>query len=116
MTFSKFVAGQKLTSADLNERLANWVKFDGDPVTIEGDHNVASISDLGVGDYQINWEDDFANVNYAVCVSATIPGVGPARCNPKTFNTASAVIGTFDGSNSLVDTDRICVIAFGDKT
>ena len=116
MAFSKFTAGQKLTSAQLNERLPGWVKFDGDPVTVEDSHNVASISDLGVGNYQINWDDDFANTTYAAVMNATNPGVGPARCNPVVFATASTVFTCYTAADLLADVDRACVIAFGART
>ena len=46
-----------------------WVNGDGSPVVIRGSGNVSSITDLGVGYYQINFTTAMEDANY--CVSAT---------------------------------------------
>jgi len=47
-----------------------WVHFDGTgTVAIKDSHNVSSITDNGTGDYDINFMDDFVDVNYAPIAS-----------------------------------------------
>ena len=46
-----------------------WVNGDGSPVVIRGSGNVSSITDLGVGYYQINFTTAMEDANY--CASAT---------------------------------------------
>ena len=46
-----------------------WVNGDGSPVVIRGSGNVSSITDLGVGYYQINFATAMEDTNY--CVTAT---------------------------------------------
>ena len=43
-----------------------WVNFNGTgTVSIRGSLNISSITDMGVGDYQLNFSDSLANGNFA---------------------------------------------------
>ena len=51
-----------------------WINFTGQgTITIRDSYNVASIVDNGTGDYDINWDTDFADVNYAASVTVDGP-------------------------------------------
>ena len=48
-----------------------WVNFNGTgTVAIRDSFNVSSITDNGTGDYTVNWGTDFADANYAACITA----------------------------------------------
>lgn len=56
----------------LDKRMASaWVNFNGTgTVAINGAHNVASITDLGTGNYFINFAAAMANTGFALAGSA----------------------------------------------
>lgn len=127
----------KFVSPGLQQRhpsaAKGWVVFDassGSPV-IGAYYNleaVTPITDNGVGDFTINWAQDFAGGNYT-CVCQ----VGPsATNNPGLVNGGAGVSGAqivqqaptagayriavFNhGYSAFVDNKRIEVIAFGDQ-
>ncbi len=53
-----------------NYKCRAWVNFDGTgTVAIRGAGNVSSITDIGTGDYSVNFTTALDNANYAVCGS-----------------------------------------------
>ena len=84
-----------------------WVNFDGTgTVAIRDSHNVSSITDLGLGRYQVNFSSAMANANYSVVVGGgdTAPGTGEGM-QTMAYNilTTSASISswTYNGSGYL---------------
>lgn len=48
-----------------------WVNFNGEgTVSIRGDHNVSTVTDLGVGRYRVNYSSSLANANYSAVSTA----------------------------------------------
>ena len=66
-----------------------WVNFNGvGTVAIRAAGNVSSITDVGTGNYTVNFTTAFSDTNYAMlgtCEPSTVPGVG---------NTFYTVIGS----------------------
>jgi hypothetical protein len=57
-----------------NEKIfmSAFVNFDGDPVTINGDKNVSSITDSGTGNFKINFDTNMSSTAYgAAAISAS---------------------------------------------
>lgn len=58
-----------------------WVNFDGTGVvSIRDSLNVSSISDVGTGQYYINYSNAFEASNYQASQAASTPGVANAIC------------------------------------
>lgn len=65
-----------------------WVAFNGTgTVAIRASGNVSSITDVGVGQYTVNYTTAFADINYAVCASCSSNGAA-ALATP-TLNSTS---------------------------
>ena len=62
------------TSAEIySGRAKAWVNFNGEgTVGIRDDFNVNTITDLGTGEYRVNWSTSFANANYCVVTGNSI--------------------------------------------
>ena len=93
-----------------------WVNFNGtSTVAIRDSENVSSISDLGTGNYQINFATAMANTNYAIACSASDGGItnSDTFVNPYNFTTAAVKIGTNNNSGSLSDRGFTSVLAMG---
>ncbi|KKL20002.1 hypothetical protein LCGC14_2459840, partial [marine sediment metagenome] len=104
-----------------------WINFDGqNTIAIRDSFNVSGITDRGTGYYQITWNTDFADVNYAVSISATQgtgAGVNMASCGihptSSLYLVGSMRIVT-EWANNVgnavrFDRDIICVTAFGNQ-
>jgi len=95
-----------------------WVHFDGDNFSMERQYNVSSVTDLGTGDYQISWDDDFSNNQYALVGSVSssnlISGDGHGVFYIMSQNNGSARVKIFseDNGNAVMDKDIVNVIAF----
>lgn len=88
-----------------------WIALDGTgAIAIDGSFNVSSIVDQGVGEYDVNWDRDFANINYALAVTGVT--------NQASFvNVAvgSVRISTSSSDGTAADASRVCAIAIGDQ-
>jgi hypothetical protein len=90
-----------------------WINMTGTGVIVINDsYNVSGIVDLGVGNYTIAWDTDFANINYVVA------GIVDNAHNisiddPLTVGALS--IFTRDLVGTLVDKALITIIAIGDQ-
>lgn len=59
---------KELEEITVDSVVKGWIQFNGTgTIAIQDSFNVASISDEGTGDYDIIWDTDFANDDYA-CV------------------------------------------------
>src|SRR5262249_164014 len=46
-----------------------WIVFDGTgTVAIKKSYNVSSLTDVGTGDWRVNWDADFDSADYAVAI------------------------------------------------
>lgn len=88
-----------------------WINLDGTgTITIIDSFNVTSIVDNGTGDYTINWDVDFDNADYSSNVNSN-----QLNALLGTQLAASLIVFTKDGSFSPIDSDLVCVQAFGDN-
>jgi hypothetical protein len=83
-----------------------WVNFNGTgTAAIRASYNVASITDNGTGNYNVNFTTAMPDANYsAVCGDANSGGVGSIQftgCIAKTTTTAQVVTNAQDVS--LID-------------
>lgn len=98
-----------------------WVQFNGTgTIAIDASHNVDSISDGGTGQYTVNWDTDFASVDYCVTLSCDVAQsgeraiVGERATNLKTAGALHInVVNSVD--NALIDTVSVYVAAFGSQ-
>jgi len=95
-----------------------WVRFNGTgTIAINGSYNVASITDIGTGNYQINVDDDFSAADYCLLASAANNGTrNYTDCASNAANTAGVLrVITSNQSGTLADSDLVCAAAFGDQ-
>ncbi len=96
-----------------------WVNFNGtETVAIRSAHNVSSITDLGVGIYQVNFATPMANANYcalAQSVRSTTAQIQYQATVNDYLTTSLTVRTAADGTTSHSPTDNIvvCVAVFG---
>ncbi len=99
-----------------------WVNMNGEgAISIFDSHNVASIVDISLGRYDINFTTSFANNNYAVFVTGGDRTSDVAAAdNDWSYNevtTSSVRIRSEDdqggGGTSPQDVETICAIGFG---
>lgn len=77
-----------------------WVNFNGTgTVAIRDSFNVSSITDNGVGDYTVNFDQDMPNANYVVVAGSNIE---TSQHNTSTTTPSS---GYLVGSVNLVHTE-----------
>jgi hypothetical protein len=99
VTASKLNGSQSGTAPIYGARA--WVYFTGDtPVTIRAGGNVSSITDLGVGDYQVNFINAMQDTQYTVSGSAA---------NGQILGTdIGRLFGEFGGSSRITVACRVC--------
>ena len=91
--------------------IKGWIQFDGTGViAIQGSFNVASIDDEGVGLYQVNWDTNFANIDYS-CVW------GGESFELRMLNYAVGAIdlSCLDEAANPRDSSNVNLIAIGDQ-
>ena len=92
-----------------------WVNFNGTgTVAINGNGNVSSITDNGVGDYTVNFTTAMSDTNYSVVATkqntATNVSSGIAEITANRA-TSSVRITTFENANST-DSNNVSVAVF----
>jgi hypothetical protein len=91
-----------------------WVNFNGTgTVAIRGSFNVTSITDLGTGDYRVNFTNALPDANYSVVGSTGLGGNTRnllALAGASSQTSSSATVRTLD--TTLVDMDIVCVSIF----
>jgi hypothetical protein len=94
-----------------------WVNFNGTgTVAIRDSYNVSSITDNGVGDYDINFTNNMSDANYSASFGANYPGAeNSVTFGEKTIlDRAVGYIGTNCIVNtSLADLSSLSVQIFG---
>ncbi len=96
-----------------------WINFNGTGViAIRDSFNVSSIVDNGAGDYTINWDTDFANVDYSWTFGATNfgsttdPIVWGSIGTAQTAASLSILTGSSSGGTAG-DISHVLIQAFG---
>lgn len=95
-----------------------WVNFNGTgTVAIRSSYNVSSITDLGVGKYQVNFAAPLPDANYVVAGTHRPGAVGSVGLNPdnlQNMKTTSFDIETTGGTPAaLVDPLYVGIVVFG---
>jgi hypothetical protein len=110
---SAAITGTKISN--LNDAKA-WVNFNGTgTVAIRGSFNVTSITDLGAGQYRVNFTTAMSDANYcAVITHENIDYGGTSFIQSVAGMTASAIeIASYDTVGlKYQDTDIYCVAIF----
>jgi hypothetical protein len=95
-----------------------WVNFNGSgTVTIRDSYNVSSITDIGVGEYAVNYSTALSNTNYSAVATA---GRSTAIANPLAWlyiggsqkSTTKLQVEAINTSNSYMDPEDYNVIIF----
>lgn len=99
----------------LNGPARVFVNFNGTgTVAVRASHNVAGITDNGVGDWTVNFTNALPDANYTACpvgnyTEATGVGATGRPIQPKTYTTTSVRLISTDGGSG-VDMEKVNVI------
>jgi len=88
-----------------NYKCRAWVNFDGDPVTIRASGNVSSITDIGVGEYTVNFTNAMPDANYSTVISCSENG---------SASMFVANIGAYSSTSVEIETNRDTVSGYDD--
>ncbi len=94
-----------------------WVNFNGTgTVAIRDSYNVSSITDLGVGEYTVNFSTALNNTNYcAVGSSRIVVGSRTSVIGFTNYTTTSVRIGVINLTNSVQDEDTTQAVVYDIK-
>jgi hypothetical protein len=88
-----------------------WLFLNGTGTIAVGDSlNIASVTDVGTGQYRPNLTSSFSSTNYSICSGDNERGVGESNFN----STSAADLITRNSSFSAVDVNKISANANGD--
>jgi hypothetical protein len=107
-----------LASAGAEKIVKAWVCFDGDPLAIRDSFNVSSLTDNGVGSWDVNWDTDFANASYAVVAggSASSGGGDYIQTQNTSMTTALSKVYAYTGGGGTTwDPNYVSCVAIGDQ-
>ena len=107
-----------LVAAGADKIVKAWVCFDGDPMAIRDSFNVSSLTDIGVGVWDVFWDTDFSNASYAVVAGGSASSGGGDYM--QTQNTLITVAKTriyayTSGGGSTWDPNYVSIVAIGDQ-
>lgn len=90
-----------------------WVNFNGQgTVAIRAAYNVSSITDIGNGQYQVNFTTAMPDANYATNISSNrAASWADGGLNVALFTTTSVFVNNVE-NNTSVDTPIMCVSIF----
>jgi hypothetical protein len=94
-----------------------WVNFNGTgTVSIRGSYNVASITDLGVGRYRVNFTDALEDTNYAIIASGGYSDLHTDRHAIPVYNTRTTtsfeIYSGSTASNTKIDFEDIYAVVY----
>ena len=91
-----------------------WVNFNGTgTVAIRASGNVSSITDIGTGNYRVNFTTTMPDTNYAPMASGYDDGINPSVTKTTIPNTTSqAILVCSNSSNTLVDVGVVTFCVF----
>lgn len=110
----------KIWELDSRDTAHCWVTFQGtSTVTIKRAHNVSSVTDLGTGNYRVNFSKSTAHSDWAVTGMAMdptndFPGMAPYRRSDATTSTTQCQIETWY-NNSVYDSLRVYIVIHSNK-
>ncbi len=90
-----------------------WINFNGTGTpAINNSYNVSSITDLGTGKWQIDWQNAFTDANYAAVASSN--AISSSGSDTAIVNKAAGSLEVWIvSSGALADVADISVIAIG---
>ncbi len=92
-----------------------WVNFDGTgTIAIRGSINVSSLTDNGLGDYNVNFTNNLVNANYASVMSTVASGEADLGAGQANGTVSTQNIRTRTNSNAPADRDKVTLVIFGD--
>ena len=112
---------EQTLSISNDEKLKAWISFNGGatPAQINDSFNVASVGDIGTGDYIVYWDTNFADTTHAVMGMVWDTGSdfrGIAQEKNTGLATSSARFTTFATSGATKqDCEGVYVMAVGDQ-
>ena len=86
-----------------------WIRFNGTgTVSILGSGNVSSLTDLGTGNYRVNFTNAMPDANFST-VTSSVAGGGYGDKGPYTYgeSTGSVIVFTYNSSGALVDNNNV---------
>jgi hypothetical protein len=103
-----------LTSMQTGQQAVKaWVNFNGTgTVAIRAGYNVSSITDNGVGVYNINLITNMIDTNYAVVSSSRNSGLAPTTSSTAPSTVSQAFVNTLDSNFTNVDANNISLTVF----
>jgi len=85
---------QNTSGTEIGQLCRAWVNFNGTgTVAIRASFNVSSITDLGTGQYRVNFANPMPDANYAAFASAGADGAGSAIIYNTFYNEAHTSAG-----------------------
>jgi hypothetical protein len=101
------------TTTVINGSAKAWVVFDGTgTVAIRASYNVSSVTDLGTGQYDVNFTTAMSNANYSSVATDNYYGITNAG-EPAPSSTASKVrVYTYNTGGSFIDASGVSVAIF----
>ena len=93
-----------------------WVNFNGTgTVAIRGSGNVSSITDVGIGNYTVNFTTDMTDANYSAIGSSNYGGAtitGMSNITVRSLLTTSCGVSNQFTNGSVEDVVLVCVSIF----
>lgn len=113
---NKYNARCRKPPVNKEQLIKAWVNFNGTgTLAIRDSYNVSSVADNGTGDFQIYWDKDFANANYAVVGMVAIDGYFPLTCIFAGLDVGYAKVRCFEIAGTSKDPETACYVAIGDQ-
>ena len=111
------VTTAKLGSSEASGLAKAWVNFNGTgAVAIRASFNVSSITDNGVGNYNVNFTTALVTSGFAMCGTAASDGIANngwvATGNFTTTYVSAFVISGGTSAGNLFDSPTVCVAIF----
>lgn len=116
MAYAAYVAGEKLTAAKLNERLASFASWDDLAGALNDSYNVTSVVRSSTGKFDVTWDTDFANSGYCCVATNGDPSANPFYCNIRSFTPGSVQVYASNSTPSASNSRLVMVLAVGDQS
>jgi hypothetical protein len=91
-----------------------WVNFNGTgTVAIRAAFNVSSITDVGTGQYTVNFTTAMTDVNYATLVTSSVnANTADSAMNSNFVTTTSVLVASMTSTGSYADSSSVNVAVF----
>lgn len=94
-----------------------YALFDGSDGSIYGgtSYNIGSVTDLGTGDYTVNFSNNMKNANYVVLATSGRKSNNPlpTLANVGTLTSSSFGVRVYDDAGANIDREGVYVVVFG---